>query len=103
MLVYYKGAPDVVVLPGSAAQVQAVVRRCLEAGVPIVPRGSGTGLIGGGPGPRGGGLIGVKPGGPILEIDGAQPFAGLAARGINPRPAPAGGGRGAVFSPRPPP
>ena len=34
MLVYYKGAPDVVVLPSSAAQVAAVVRLCVEAGVP---------------------------------------------------------------------
>ena len=46
MLVYYKGTPDLVVLPRTTAEVVAVVRRCLEAGVPIVPRGSGTGLIG---------------------------------------------------------
>jgi len=69
MLVYYKGAPDVVVLPGSAAQVQAVVRACLDAGVPIVPRGSGTGLIGGAMAPRGGVMIGVNRMDRVLEID----------------------------------
>jgi len=35
------------VLPGSAAQVRAVVRTCYEAGVPFVARGAGTGLSGG--------------------------------------------------------
>ena len=58
MLVYYKGMPDLVVLPRSTAEVVGVVRRCLEAGVPIVPRGSGTGLIGGATAPKGGVMIG---------------------------------------------
>ena len=47
MHTFYKGAPDAVVLPARAEQVQAVVRLCRRAKVPIVPRGSGTGLIGG--------------------------------------------------------
>jgi glycolate oxidase len=68
MLVYYKGAPDVVVLPGTAEQVAAVVRLCLEAGVPIVPRGAGTGLIGGAMAPRGGVMIGVNRMDRILEV-----------------------------------
>ncbi|MEW2418265.1 FAD-linked oxidase C-terminal domain-containing protein [Streptomyces sp. NPDC046866] len=40
------GRPLAVVLPASAAQVQACVRACAAAGVPIVPRGAGTGLTG---------------------------------------------------------
>jgi glycolate oxidase len=40
------GAPAVVVLPTDAAQVQAAVRVCAAAGVPIVPRGAGSGLSG---------------------------------------------------------
>jgi glycolate oxidase len=40
------GAPLAVVLPGDVAQVQEVVRACAEAGVPIVPRGAGSGLSG---------------------------------------------------------
>jgi glycolate oxidase len=40
------GAPLAVVLPRSASEVQAVVRACAAAGVPIVPRGAGSGLSG---------------------------------------------------------
>ncbi|OLR90929.1 FAD-binding oxidoreductase [Actinokineospora bangkokensis] len=40
------GTPLAVVLPESTPQVQAVVRACAEAGVPIVPRGAGSGLSG---------------------------------------------------------
>jgi glycolate oxidase len=40
------GSPLAVVLPGDAGEVQAVVRACAAAGVPIVPRGAGSGLSG---------------------------------------------------------
>ena len=69
MLVYYRGLPDLVALPRSTAEVVAVVRRCLEAGVPIVARGSGTGLIGGATAPNGGVMIGVNRLDRILEVD----------------------------------
>ncbi len=75
MLVYYKGAPDVVVLPRIVDDVRAVVRLCLEAGVPIVPRGAGTGLIGGAMAPRGGVMIGVNRMDRILEVDLANRYA----------------------------
>ncbi len=39
--------PALVVLPASAAEVQAVVRICNDAGIPFVARGAGTGLSGG--------------------------------------------------------
>ena len=38
--------PEIVVLPANVEQVSAVVRAARKAGVPIVPRGSGTGLAG---------------------------------------------------------
>jgi glycolate oxidase subunit GlcD len=41
------GRADAVVLPGSAEEVTAVVAWCYEHDVPIVPRGGGTGLMGG--------------------------------------------------------
>jgi len=75
MLVYLKGAPDVVVLPRSTEQVAAVVRLCLDAGVPIVPRGAGTGLIGGAMAPRGGVMIGVNRMDRVLEVDLANRYA----------------------------
>jgi glycolate oxidase len=46
-LAHYRQTPLAAVLPSSAAEVQAVVRTCFEAGVPWVARGSGTGLSGG--------------------------------------------------------
>ena len=40
------GNPLAVVLPATVADVQATVRACARAGVPIVPRGAGSGLSG---------------------------------------------------------
>lgn len=40
-------APDAVVLPGSAAQVAAVLRACSEHGTAVVPFGGGTSVVGG--------------------------------------------------------
>src|SRR2546427_12886737 len=49
-----RALPDIVVLPGSTAEVAAVVRAAHEANVPLVARGAGTGLNGGSiPLPRG--------------------------------------------------
>ncbi|MBI1847727.1 MAG: FAD-binding protein [Candidatus Rokubacteria bacterium] len=65
----YKGAPDVVALPRTTEQVQAIVRVCREHRVPIVPRGSGTGLIGGAMAPRGGVMVGLNRMTAILDVD----------------------------------
>ena len=46
-LPYLRETPAAVVLPSSAAEVQAIVRLCARAGVPFVARGHGTGLSGG--------------------------------------------------------
>jgi glycolate oxidase len=101
MLVYYKGAPDVVVLPASTAEVAAVVRACLDAGVPIVPRGSGTGLIGGAMAARGGVMIGVNRMDRILEVDLANRYAVVQPGVINLSLTRAVEGRGYFFAPDP--
>ena len=46
-LAHYKVIPGLVVLPRTAAECALTVRACVEAGVPFVARGSGTGLSGG--------------------------------------------------------
>jgi glycolate oxidase len=46
-LAHYRQTPLAAVLPGSAGEVQQVVRACFEARVPWVARGAGTGLSGG--------------------------------------------------------
>src|SRR5262249_62141890 len=43
-LTSFRAAPSVVVLPASTEEVAAAVRIAVEAGMPIVPRGAGTGL-----------------------------------------------------------
>ena len=69
MHTFYKGAPDAVTLPVRAEQVQAIVRVCRTARVPIVPRGSGTGLIGGAMAPQGGVMVAMNRMAAILEVD----------------------------------
>jgi glycolate dehydrogenase FAD-linked subunit len=101
MLVYYKGMPDLVVLPRSTAEVVSVVRRCLEAGVPIVPRGSGTGLIGGATAPKGGVMIGLNRMDRILEIDVRNRYAVVEPGVINLALTQAVEGRGYFFAPDP--
>ncbi|HET7310182.1 MAG TPA: FAD-linked oxidase C-terminal domain-containing protein [Mycobacteriales bacterium] len=46
-LAAYRCVPGLVVLPRTTDEVSYVVRRCHEAGIPFVARGSGTGLSGG--------------------------------------------------------
>jgi len=46
-LTMIRQTPWLVVLPESVEQVRTVLRLCHEAGVPVVPRGAGTGLSGG--------------------------------------------------------
>jgi glycolate oxidase len=69
MHTFYKGAPDAVALPQSAEQVAAIVGLCRRARVPIVPRGSGTGLIGGAMAPVGGVMVSMTRMTRILELD----------------------------------
>jgi glycolate oxidase len=49
-----RGVPDAVILPGSSAEVSAVVSIAAAAGIPLVARGAGTGLTGGAVTVRGG-------------------------------------------------
>jgi FAD/FMN-containing dehydrogenase len=44
----WSGRPNAVVRPGDAEQVAAVVRACGAHGVPLVPQGGNTGLVGAG-------------------------------------------------------
>lgn len=42
----YRGAAQCVVRPGNTAEVAAVVKACVDAGIPIVPQGGNTSLCG---------------------------------------------------------
>ena len=101
MHTFYKGAPDVVVLPTRAEEVQAVVRLCRRARVPIVPRGSGTGLIGGAMAPLGGVMVGLNRMNRILEVDLPNRCAVVQPGLINLFLTQAVQGRGYFFAPDP--
>ncbi|MCX7859980.1 MAG: FAD-binding protein [Chloroflexus sp.] len=64
--------PHVVALPTSAEQVAAVVRLAARAGMPIVPRGAGTGLSGGATPMQGGIVISTARMDKILQVDTAN-------------------------------
>jgi glycolate oxidase len=68
-LTSHRCAPALVVLPGSAAEVAAVVAECARAGVPFVARGSGTGLSGGALPHESGVLVVMSRMRAIVEID----------------------------------
>jgi glycolate oxidase len=68
-LEHLRRAPALVVLPGSATEVQAVVRLCNREGVPFVARGHGTGLSGGALPVEGGVVIALSKLNQVLEID----------------------------------
>jgi glycolate oxidase len=61
--------PEIVVLPADVAQVAAVVKLAKAANVPIVPRGSGTGLAGGAVPAEGGIVLSLARLDRILKID----------------------------------
>ena len=60
--------PGLVALPANTEEVAAVVRACVAAGVPFVPRGAGTGLSGGARAPEGGVIIECSRMDRVLEI-----------------------------------
>src|SRR5918997_5525465 len=65
----YAVTPGAVVLPGSTAEVQAVLRACHRAGVPWVARGAGSGLSGGATPVADGILISLSRMRKIVEVD----------------------------------
>jgi glycolate oxidase len=64
-----RAMPDLVTLPRSTQEVQAIVRAANAAGVPIVARGAGTGISGGSVPARGGVIISTARMTRVLEID----------------------------------
>ena len=65
----WRAQPAAVVLPGSAEDVQAVLRLCARDGVPFVARGAGTGLSGGALPVADGIVVSVARMNRILEVD----------------------------------
>lgn len=64
-----RSTPHAVALPANAAETAAVVRACNRLGVPVTPRGAGTGLSGGSVPAKRGVVISTARMRSILEID----------------------------------
>ena len=68
-LTAYRKLPMVVALPETGEQVQRVLRTCHSLGVPVVPRGAGTGLSGGALPPGDGVLLSMAKFMRALRVD----------------------------------
>ena len=64
--------PDAVVIPRDTADVARLARFCSDRGIPIVPRGAGTGLSGGAIPIEGGVVVSFSRMSRILELDAAN-------------------------------
>ncbi|MGR6922004.1 FAD-binding oxidoreductase [[Actinomadura] parvosata] len=95
------GTPVALVKPQDAEQVRTVVAACAEHGVPIVPRGAGTGLSGGANAVDGCVLLALDGMDRILEIDPAEQLAVVQPGVINDHLRAAAAGHGLWYPPDP--
>jgi len=76
-LTAHRRIPDVVVLPSTVDEAQAVLMICRRHNVPVVTRGAGTGLSGGAKPVAGGVLLVLSKLNKILELDPVRRIARL--------------------------
>jgi len=93
--------PDLVVLPGTAAEVCEVMRVAARHRVPIVPRGAGTGIAGGALPVIGGIVVGLNRLNRILDVDLDNRIAVVEPGVTNIEVTAAVAGRGYFYAPDP--
>ncbi|PYP72773.1 MAG: FAD-binding oxidoreductase [Gemmatimonadetes bacterium] len=96
-----RALPDIVVLPGSTAEVAGVVRLVHEAGVPLVVRGAGTGLNGGSIPIAGGVMLVLTRMNRIVELDPRNRLAVVEPGAINVDVTAAAAQHGLFYAPDP--
>lgn len=64
-----RGVPDAVVFPRTRQEVVKLVRWARESGIPLIARGSGTGLSGGAVAEHGGVIVGFSRMNKLIEFD----------------------------------
>nr|MBC8451426.1 FAD-binding protein [Planctomycetota bacterium] len=82
-LAMYHQDAELVVLPKDTAEAAAAMRLFAAAGVPVVPRGAGTGLTGGARPVTGGVVIGTARMRQIFEVNPTDRFARVGAGLVN--------------------
>lgn len=96
-----RGGADAVVLPRSTDEVAALARWAAARGVPLTPRGAGTGLAGGAT-PRHGGLLLVTSRmDQVLALDPVRRFAWVQPGLVNARLSEVAAPHGLMFAPDP--
>jgi len=77
----FHGDPSVVIRPGDAAEVAAVLALCCEAGLALVPQGGNTGLVGGSVPLGGEAVLSLRRLNAVTDVDalGGQLTAGAGA------------------------
>ena len=96
-----KTTPDVVVFPQSSDEILGIIRECVAANVPFVPRGAGTSLAGGCLPVGGGVMIALTRMGKILEINIRDRYAVVEPGVVNVRLTRALAGSGFHYAPDP--
>lgn len=96
-----KNAPDIVVFPDAADEVELIVRLCRRFEVPFVPRGAGTSLAGGCLPVGGGVMIALTRMNRILEINTRDRYAVVEPGVVNIRLTQALKGSGFHYAPDP--
>jgi len=100
-LTQYRVAPTAVVLPASTEELAEVVRVLHGEGVPVVPRGAGTGLSGGALPVEGCVIVGTARMNRILDVDPANRLARVQPGVINGRLTEATRPHGLYYAPDP--
>ena len=96
-----RGLPQVVVFPDSTAEVAAAVKIAARHGLPVVPRGAGTGLSGGAVAAVGGLLLVMTRLKRILEVDAVNRTALVEPGVVNLDLSKAVAGHGLYYAPDP--
>jgi glycolate oxidase len=100
-LTHGRTPPAMVVLPGCTAEVVEVVRIARKAGMPLVPRGSGTGLSGGARPVAGCAVVSLSRMRRVLEVDLANGWVRVEPGVINLDVTRAVSGAGFYYAPDP--
>jgi glycolate oxidase subunit GlcD len=97
----YRWPPRAVVLPATAGEASGVLRLLHAEGIPVVPRGAGTGLSGGALAPEGAVVVGTARMNRILAVDPPNRLARLQPGVLNTRLSDAARPFGLYYAPDP--
>ena len=100
-LTAYRVLPGAVVLPATSEEVAGVVAAVHGEGIPVTPRGAGTGLSGGALAAPGGVIVGTARMNRILELDAANRLARVQPGVVNARLTEAARPHGLYYAPDP--